>query len=95
MADDLADASTALQGSGQLELSQRGARSRHRLLGRTVHGGDVLQLCFSGGWVSGRYEWSGDERAPRFHFSVELGGGRVWESSFELPEGALLRWPGS
>jgi hypothetical protein len=26
--------------------------------------------------------------------SLELGGGRVWESSFELPEGALLRWPG-
>jgi hypothetical protein len=27
------------------------------------------------------------EQAPRFFFSLELGGGRVWESSLELPEG--------
>lgn len=85
--------STELQPSAPLVLVQRGGRYKHHLLGRVVNGGDVLQLCFSGGWVSGRYEWSADERAPRFHFSIELGGGRVWESSFELPEGALLRWP--
>lgn len=79
--------------SGELELEQRGTRCKHYLLGRPVNGGDVIQICFSGGWVTGRYEWSGVESAPRFHFSVELGSGRVWESSFELPEGAIVRWP--
>lgn len=80
--------------AGTLELRERGGRSKHWLLDRTVHGGDPLELCCSGGWLVGRYEWSGGEAAPRFHFSVELmGGGRVWESSFELPDGALLRWP--
>jgi len=80
--------------AGVLELRERGGRSKHWLLERTVNGGDPLALCCSGGWIVGRYEWAGGEAAPRFHFSVELaGGGRVWESSFELPEGALLRWP--
>lgn len=82
------------QGPGSLELRERAGRWRHFLLGRPVHGGDPIELCFSGGWVTGRYEWDGTEQAPRFFFSLELGGGRVWESSFELPEGALLRWPG-
>jgi hypothetical protein len=91
----LEEPSTEPQRSGQLVLRLRGGRHKHYLLGRTVNGGDVLQLCFSGGWVSGRYEWAGDEAVPRFHFSIELGGGRVWESSLELPEGALLRWPDS
>jgi hypothetical protein len=81
--------------AGVLELRERGGRSKHWLLGRAVNGGDPLELCCSGGWIIGRYECAGGEAAPRFHFSVELaGGGRVWESSFELPEGALLRWPG-
>ena len=79
--------------SGRLVLRERGGRSRYYLLTRPLNGGDVVELCFSGGWVAGRFEWSGLPHAPRFHFSVELGGGRVWESSFELPEDALLRWP--
>lgn len=78
---------------GALELRERNGRCKHWLLDRPVNGGDPLQLCFSGGWVTGRYEWSGADTPPRFHFSVEVGAGRVWESSFELPEGALLRWP--
>ncbi|HWO13986.1 MAG TPA: hypothetical protein VNN80_30995 [Polyangiaceae bacterium] len=40
------------------------------MLERTLNDGDPVQLCFSGGWVTGRYEWSGDDAAPRFHFSV-------------------------
>jgi hypothetical protein len=79
--------------SGQLELVERFGRYKHYLLGRPVNGGDILELCMSGGWVSGRYECDAAAAAPRFYFSVELGGGRVWQSSFELPEGALLRWP--
>lgn len=82
------------RGPGSLQLRERAGRSQHWLLGRPVHGGDPIELCFSGGWVTGRYEGGGPEQAPRFFFSVELGGGRVWESSLELPDGALLRWPG-
>ena len=82
-----------LRQTDQLELRDRGGRWKHYLLQRPVNGGDPVELCLSGGWVIGRYEWNAGDEAPRFHFSVELGGGRVWESSFELPEGALLRWP--
>jgi hypothetical protein len=79
---------------GQLEFRQQGTRSTYFLLGRPLRGGDMIDLCFSGGWVTGRYEWSQRaEESPVFHFSVELGAGRVWQSSFAFPEGALLRWP--
>jgi hypothetical protein len=77
---------------GQLELRVRGTGFKHYLLERPLSGGDVIELCMSGGWVTGRYEWAGEAQLPRFHFSVELGEGRVWESSFALPEGALVRW---
>lgn len=80
--------------SHRLELRERARRWQHFLLGRPVHGGDPIELCFSGGWVTGRHEWAGPEHAPRLFFSVELGGGRGWESWLELPEGALLSWPG-
>ena len=84
------------QQAATLELRERvGGRWKHVLSGRVVHGGDPVQLCFSGGWVTGRYEWEGPEHPPRFHFSVELAGGRVWESHLELPGDALLRWPDS
>jgi hypothetical protein len=76
-----------------LTLRERGPRRTHLLHDRPLHGGDPIQLCFSGGWVTGRYEWPGGDAPPRFHFSVELTGGRVWESCFDLPDGALLRWP--
>ena len=39
-----------------LELRARASGPRFHLAGRPVHGGDTLQLCFSGGWVTGRYE---------------------------------------
>jgi len=77
-----------------LELRARASGPRFCLAGRPVHGGDTLQLCFSGGWVTGRYEWDGDPSTPpRFHCSIELEGGRVEECSLPLPEGALLRRP--
>jgi hypothetical protein len=68
-------------------------RPRHYLAGRPVVGGSVVQLCFSGGWVTGRFDWNGniDER-PRFSASIELDGGGVAEHSLEIPERALLRW---
>jgi hypothetical protein len=82
------------QRAASLELRERqDGRYKHFLSGRPLNGGDPVQLCFSGGWVTGRYEWSLPEQPPRFHFSVELAGGRVWEAHIELPEGALLRWP--
>ena len=78
-----------------LELRERNGRLKHWLSQRPVNSGDVIEVCFSGGWVAMRYEWDEpDARTrPRFYFSVELGGGRVWESSLELPSDALLRWP--
>ena len=79
--------------SSTLELRDQGGRPKHYLDGRPVSGGDLIEVCFSGGWLPMRYEWNGDVlRPPHFHFSVELGGGRVWESFLELPEDALLRW---
>jgi hypothetical protein len=53
-----------------------------------------MQLCFSGGWVTGRFEWSGDPgERPRFSCSIELDGGGVEEHVVEIPDRALLRWP--
>jgi hypothetical protein len=77
-----------------LQLRERDGRKKHWLSQRPVNGGDIVEVCFSGGWLAMRYEWNGLDR-PRFHFSVELGGGRVWESSLELPQDALMRWPRS
>jgi len=80
-----------------LELITRNGRLRYQLAGRVVTGSDLIDLCFSGGWVTGRYEWRGDlgER-PRFHYSIEMmAEGRVTEGTIEIPEGAVLRWPPS
>lgn len=78
---------------GTLEITHKQGRARYELLGRMVNGGDIMQLCCSGGWLTGRFEWSGDTHvAPRFFFSIELGAGNVAQESIALPEGALLRW---
>ncbi|AKU99583.1 hypothetical protein AKJ09_06247 [Labilithrix luteola] len=58
---------------------------------RPLSGGDIVQLCCSGGWLTGRFEWDAGGGPPSLHFSIELGGGRVAEQVIELPEGALLR----
>jgi hypothetical protein len=81
--------------SGTLELVNRSGRWKYSLGGRLVSGGQPLDLCFSGGWVTGRFEWSGDAaERPRFHYSIALlGEGRVHEDSFVLPENAVMRWP--
>ena len=80
--------------AGGLELRDGPLGLRHYLQGRPVNGGDTLELCFSGGWVTGRYEWSpADQRGPWLHCSIELSGGRVAEHLIEIPDGALLRWP--
>jgi hypothetical protein len=69
-------------------------RPRYYLAGRPVPGGSVVQLCFSGGWVTGRFDWSGELGARhRFYCSIELDGGGVEEHVVEMPERALLRWP--
>lgn len=80
--------------AGSLELRDTQGRLRFFLDGRVVSGGSTLELCFSGGWVVGRFEWSGDAaEAPRFHASIELAAGGVVEHSLSLPDGARLRWP--
>ncbi len=79
---------------GALELRVGPAGLRYHLSGRLVSGGATVALCFSGGWVTGRFEWSGDPaEPPSFSASIELAGGGVAEHRLPLPEGALLRWP--
>jgi hypothetical protein len=78
--------------SGTLSVVQAQGTQRYALLGRVVSGGSVLELCCSGGWLTGRFEQDAD-KAPTFYFSIELEGGRVSQQAIELPEGALLRWP--
>lgn len=77
-----------------LELRNGPAGIRHYLADRLLNGGDPIQLCFSGGWVTGRYERSSDhpERAF-FHCSIERAGGMTTDHMVELPDDALVRWP--
>jgi hypothetical protein len=80
--------------SGALELGRAQGAARYFLLGRPVGGGDVVQLCCSGGWVTGRFEWdAGEGGAPTFYFSIEIAGGGVAQQAIVIPDGALLRWP--
>lgn len=80
--------------SGSLSLGRAAGAERYFLLDRAIRGGDIVQLCASGGWITGRYEWDpGSSRPPTFYFSVELDGGGVEQLSFPIPERALLRWP--
>jgi hypothetical protein len=81
--------------SGSLRLGRAQGADRYFLLGRPVSGGDSIQLCTSGGWITGRFEWdAGRGDTPSFYFSVELeGGGDVAQLHFSIPERALLRWP--
>jgi hypothetical protein len=77
-----------------LELKRGLAGTRYYLAGRLLNGGDTIQLCFSGGWVTGRYEWNPERpNNPYFHCSIELEGGRVAAHAIEIPDQALLRWP--
>lgn len=81
--------------TGTLELEDRSGRLKYRLAGRLLSGGDLIDLCFSGGWVTGRFEWNGEAtQPPSFHYSITLAGeGRVHEDHLALPEGAIVRWP--
>jgi hypothetical protein len=80
--------------SGALRLGRAQGAARYFLLDRPVSGGDVVQLCCSGGWITGRFEWdAGMGGAPIFFFSIELGAGGIAQQSIVLPSGALMRWP--
>jgi hypothetical protein len=58
---------------------------------RLLQGGDLIALCCSGGWITGRFECdSGTGDQPTFFFSIELGGGEVAQQSLVIPEGALV-----
>ena len=75
-----------------LRPGSRSGEMRHYLSGRPVNGGDTIELCFSGGWFTGRYEWN-SEQQPSFHCSIVVDGGGVVERVIEIPENALVRWP--
>ena len=77
-----------------LRLAQAQGTIRYTLGGRVLAGGDLIQLCCSGGWITGRFEWDGQvDSPPSFFFSIELGGGKVSQQSIAIPEGALVRRP--
>lgn len=80
--------------AGFLTLGHAQGSTRYFLLDRPISGGDVIELCASGGWLTGRFEWdAGIDGEPMFYFSVELDGGGVEQLSFPIPDRALLRWP--
>ncbi len=73
-----------------LQLVNTQSGLRYSLRGKPLYGGDTIALCFSGGWVIGRFEWNSDlDQPPRFHCSIELEGGRVATCTLAIPEGAL------
>ncbi len=81
-----------MQAPETLKLVETLSGLRYSLQGKPLYGGDTVALCFSGGWVVGRFEWNADPaEPPRFHCSIELEGGRVQLFSLEIPEGALLQ----
>lgn len=80
--------------AGALRLGRAQGGERFFLVGRPISGGDVVQICASGGWLTGRFECdAGSGATPMFYFSVELEGGGVEQLRFPIPENALLRWP--
>lgn len=80
--------------ASSLRLGRAQGADRFFLHDRPVGGGDIVQLCTSGGWITGRFEWdAGVGGVPTFYFSVELEGGGVTQLDFPIPERALLRWP--
>jgi hypothetical protein len=76
--------------TGTLRLVTAQGTQRYALLDKVISGGDILELCCSGGWITGRFEW---DTGPTFFFSIEVEGGKVAQQSLPLPDGALLRWP--
>lgn len=72
-----------------LVLGEDAGGRRHFLAGRPVRAGAGLCLLTRYGWMQGRYEWSYDERPPRFYHTLPHGE-RV---EMELPYGARLAWP--
>lgn len=77
---------------GTPRLTETLSGLRYCLDDKPLRGGDILALCFSGGWLVGRFEWSSDPAdLPTFHCSIELVGGKVEPIDFAIPEGAILR----
>jgi hypothetical protein len=76
-----------------MQLAPAQGTLRYFLGGRVLNGGDIIQLCCSGGWITGRFEWDQqpDTRPSFFFFSIELEGGKVAQHSLTIPEGALFR----
>ncbi|HEY3449713.1 MAG TPA: hypothetical protein VGK67_25385 [Myxococcales bacterium] len=75
-------------------LELRPARMKYYLDGRPVNGGDLLELCVSSGWLTGRFELGrAEDDPPSLHLSVELERGGQAQLSIPIPEGACLRWP--
>jgi len=58
---------------------------RYYLANQPVHCGEILELCHSGSWVPGRFEWSGDpEERPVLYLDTGV---------VALDDMRRLRWP--
>lgn len=73
-----------------LVLGEDAGGQRHFLAGRPVRAGAGLCLLTRHGWMRGRYEWSFDDRPPRFYLTLPHGE----RAELNLPNGARLAWPG-
>ena len=84
-----------------LILDVQGDRRVHRLHGRALEAGDLIEVQLADGyWLRGRYEWSGNE-ARWAGLRIDLGG--PWQSArvatrppaavMALHPDALVRWP--
>lgn len=90
-ADTMTDQVCRIRTPETLKLTETMSGLRYTLEGRPLLGGDTVALCFSGGWVVGRYEWNSDPaERPKFHCSIELAGGEVERFEIDIPERALL-----
>jgi hypothetical protein len=76
----------------RLTVKETGSGIRYALDNKPLFAGDLIALCLSGGWVTGRFEWNGDfATPPALHTSIELGAGKLHPLAIELPTGALVR----
>jgi aminoglycoside 6'-N-acetyltransferase len=78
--------------AGPLRIVPARGSLRWAIGDRVLDGSEIVELCCSGGWLTGRFEWNGTVDArPTFHFSVERGGADVAPHTIPIPEGAILR----
>ncbi len=49
---------------GRIESTREGPYERHMLLGEVLRWGEGLQVLLPDGWLTGTYEWAGQDMPP-------------------------------